>query len=111
MSSFDYCLRKRFVAMQFLRFLMTPSIRRRGAHKSGHRSARVFAIVQTFLKGLEFSGDDIIWWPLGKQRQIVADPRGNFGQPTVALVARWYEVQPEELRDAVEFARSLAKAA
>jgi uncharacterized protein (DUF433 family) len=88
-------------------------------------------IVQTFLKELEFSGDDIIWWPLGKQRQIVVDPRRNFGQPTVArsgvpaetlarsvkanasqgLVARWYEVQPEEVRDAVEFAHSLAKAA
>ena len=88
-------------------------------------------IVQTFLKELEFSGDDIIWWPLGKQRKIVVDPRRNFGQPTVArsgvpaetlarsvkanasqdLVARWYEVKPEEVRDPVEFARSLAKAA
>jgi uncharacterized protein (DUF433 family) len=88
-------------------------------------------IVQDFLRELEFSGSDIIWYPLGKQRQIVLDPKRNFGQPTVArsgvpsqvlarsvranaspdLVAKWYEVQPEEIRDAIEFEESLAKAA
>ena len=88
-------------------------------------------IVEDFLKELEFSGSDIIWWPLGRERHIVIDPRRNFGQPTVAksgvpaitlarsvkanssvdLVARWYEVQREEVRDAVEFEDSLAKAA
>lgn len=88
-------------------------------------------IVADFLKELEFSGNDIIWWPLGKRRQILVDPRRNFGQPTVArsgvpaqtlarsvranssqeLVARWYEVQPDEVRDAVEFETALAKAA
>lgn len=88
-------------------------------------------IVQDFLKELEFSGDDIVWWPLGKQRNIVVDPKRNFGQPTlvksgvpattlaqsvkanssVELVARWYEVQQIEVRDAVEFEASLAKAA
>ena len=88
-------------------------------------------IVQDFLKELQFSGNDIVWWPLGKEKQIVIDPRRNFGQPTLAksgvpaitlarsvranssvdIVARWYEVQPEEVRDAVEFEGSLAKAA
>lgn len=88
-------------------------------------------LVNDFLKELEFSGEDIVWWPLGKQRQIVIDPRRNFGQPTVAtsgvpattlarsvkandsvsVVARWYEVQPEEVRDAVAFEESLALAA
>jgi uncharacterized protein (DUF433 family) len=88
-------------------------------------------IVEPFRKELEFSGSDVIWWPLGKQRKIVIDPRRNFGQPTVArsgvpsqilarsvkanrsreLVAKWYEVQPDEIRDAVEFEESLAKAA
>ena len=88
-------------------------------------------IVEPFRKELEFSGSDLVWWPLGRQRQIVVDPRRNFGQPTVArsgvpsqvlarslkanassdVVARWYEVQPEEIRDAVEFEESLAKAA
>lgn len=88
-------------------------------------------IVEAFRKELEFSGTDIVWWPLGKQRQIVLDPKRNFGQPTVTksgvpaatlarsvkanssqeLVARWYEVYPDEIRDAVEFEESLAKAA
>jgi uncharacterized protein (DUF433 family) len=88
-------------------------------------------IVETFLKELEFSGSDIIWWPLGRQRQIVLDPKRNFGQPTLTksgvpaatlarsakanssqeIVARWYEVHPDEVRDAVEFEESLAKAA
>jgi uncharacterized protein (DUF433 family)/DNA-binding transcriptional MerR regulator len=88
-------------------------------------------IVQEFLKELEFSGDDIVWWPLGKQRNIVVDPKRNLGQPTlvksgvpsttlahsvkvnssVELVASWYEVQQVEVRDAVEFEASLAQAA
>ncbi len=88
-------------------------------------------LVQDFLKELEFFGNDIIWWPLGRKRQIVVDPKRNFGQPTVVrsgvpsqilarsvkanasrdLVAKWYEVQLEEIRDAVEFEESLAKAA
>lgn len=88
-------------------------------------------IVETFLKELEFSGTDIVWWPLGRGRNIVLDPKRNFGQPTVArsgvpslvlarsarangspdTVAKWYEVQPEEIADAVEFERLLAKAA
>jgi len=95
-------------------------------------SQREFSrIVHDFLKELEFCGDEIVWWPLGKNRQIIVDPRRNFGQPTVAksgvpaqvlarsvransseeLVARWYEVQRDEIRDAVEFEESLAKAA
>jgi len=88
-------------------------------------------IVRDLLKELEFSGNDIVWWPLGKGKQVVIDPRRNFGQPTVAksgvpaitlarsvkanssvnVVARWYEVQRDEVRDAVEFEDSLAKAA
>ena len=87
-------------------------------------------IVEPFRKELEFSGDDIVWWPLGKKRQIIVDPRRNFGQPTVATsgvpaivlaksaeanksideVARWYEVQSEEVRDAVAFEELLAAA-
>ena len=88
-------------------------------------------IVETFLKELEFSGSDIVWWPLGRKRQIVVDPKRNFGQPTVArsgvpsqvlarsakanaspeLVAKWHEVQPEEVCDAIEFEELLAQAA
>jgi uncharacterized protein (DUF433 family) len=85
-------------------------------------------IVQDFLKELEFSGSDIIWYPLGKDRQIVIDPRRNFGQPTVTksgvptsvlarsvktngsveVVSRWFEVPEREIRDAVEFETRLA---
>lgn len=88
-------------------------------------------IVEPFRKELEFSGDDIVWWPLGREREIVVDPKRNFGQPTVArsgvpsqilarsakansshgMVAKWYEVQPDEVRDAIEFEESLARAA
>ena len=85
-------------------------------------------IVQAFLKELEFSGTDIIWWPLGKRRQIVVDPKRNFGQPTVArsgvpsqvlarsvktngsieAVRHWFEVSEREVRDAIEFESLLA---
>ncbi|MFZ1221409.1 MAG: hypothetical protein WAO00_19115 [Chthoniobacterales bacterium] len=88
-------------------------------------------IVAPFQKELEFSGADIVWWPLGKDREVVIDPRRNFGQPTATksgvptailarsakanssqeIVARWYEVHPNDVRDAVEFEESLAKAA
>jgi uncharacterized protein (DUF433 family)/DNA-binding transcriptional MerR regulator len=88
-------------------------------------------IVEPFRKELEFSGNDVVWWPLGKARQIVLDPKRNFGQPTATksgvptatlarsvkanssqeIVAGWYEVHPDEVRDAVEFEESLAKAA
>jgi len=90
-----------------------------------------FRIVRDFLKELEFFGNEIVWWPLGKKRLIVVDARRNFGQPTVAksgvpaitlarsvranssvnVVARWYEVQRDEVLDAVEFEKSLAQAA
>ena len=92
---------------------------------------REFArIVEPFFKQLEFSPDQQLlrWWPLGRQRAVVLDPSRNFGQPSVAKsgvpthvlaeslkangsadeVARWYEVQPEEVRDAAAFEAGLA---
>ncbi len=85
-------------------------------------------IVSPFLKELEFDQGVTRWWPLGRARQIVVDPVRNLGQPTVnrsgvptrvlALsvktngsidsVAHWFEVAPEEVRDAVEFEQTLA---
>jgi uncharacterized protein (DUF433 family) len=85
-------------------------------------------IVEPFRKELEFSGNDIIWWPLGRERQIVLDPRRNFGQPSAArsgvptrvlarsvktnrsveAVSHWFEVSEGEVRDAVEFETRLA---
>ncbi len=85
-------------------------------------------IVTPFLKELEFDDSVTRWWPLGRERQVVVDPVRNLGQPTVnrsgvptrvlarsvkangsvESVARWFEVAPKEVRDAVEFEQALA---
>ncbi len=86
-------------------------------------------IVAPVLTQLEFAQDSLArWWPMGRKRNVVVDPLRNLGQPTAAksgvptevlarsvnanasveTVARWYEVLPEEVRDAVEFEESLA---
>jgi uncharacterized protein (DUF433 family) len=88
-------------------------------------------IVAPFLKELEFTNDAglVRWWPLGITRTVVLDPARNFGQPIAAqagvptrvlaqsvktnggsleLVARWFEVAPHEVKDAVEFEQKLA---
>jgi len=93
---------------------------------------RVFAeIIRPFLKQLEFRDGTILerWWPLGRDRHIVVDPRKNFGQPTVVTegiptqnlarsfkangssleeVARWYEIRPESVKEAVDYEQTLA---
>jgi uncharacterized protein (DUF433 family) len=85
-------------------------------------------VVEPFRKQLEFSGNEIVWWPLGRGRQIVLDPKRNFGQPSVArsgvptrviarsvktnrsieTVSHWFEVSEREVRDAIEFEMRLA---
>lgn len=92
-----------------------------------HEFAR---IVEPFFKQLDFSPDQQLlrWWPLGRDRAVVLDPARNFGQPSVAAsgvptqvlaeslkangsveeVARWFEVRPEEVRDAADFEERLA---
>jgi len=88
-------------------------------------------IVTPFLRELEFDQGVTRWWPLGRARHVVVDPERNLGQPTVTRsgvptrvlansvkanagsiesVARWYEVAPEEVRDAVEFEAQLLAA-
>jgi uncharacterized protein (DUF433 family) len=92
----------------------------------------VFAqITRPFLKQLEFKDGTTLerWWPLGTNKQIVVDPRKNFGQPSIAHegiatqvlaetvqanngsveeVARWYEISPQSVQQAVEYEQSLA---
>lgn len=92
----------------------------------------VFAeITKPFLKQLEFRDGTVLerWWPLGKDRNIVIDPRKNFGQPTIFRegiptetlarsyeantssfeeVARWYEISPKSVQEAIEYEQSLA---
>ena len=73
---------------------------------------------------LEYSKyDDLVrWWPLGKDRNVIVDPKRSFGRPivkegvptgilaasvraegSVAAVARWFEISEDSVNDAVEF--------
>lgn len=95
-----------------------------------NRQQEFAKIVAPFIKELEFDERQVVcrWWPLGKDRGVMLDPERNFGQPTVALsgvptqvlahslkangrsvelVARWYEVSPKEINDALEYEHSL----
>ncbi len=108
---------------------------RQGEEDSDHilidlvnNQAEFARIVEPFRKELQFSGSDIVWWPLGKERQIILDPKRNFGQPSAArsgvpttvlarsvktngsveAVSHWFEVSEGEVRDAVEFEMRLA---
>ena len=71
------------------------------------------------------------WWPLGVSRQVVVDPDRAFGAPIVATqgvptyllakgvglendvsaVARWYRVEEDAVRDAVDFENGVRAAA
>jgi len=92
---------------------------------------RVFdRIIRPFLKNIEFDGGRVPrrWWPKGKAHLVALDPRRSFGQPivfrdgvptavlarsvtangSVEEVARWFEIHPASVREAVEFERTLA---
>jgi len=109
-------------------------IARRGGRLEWEETApgqRIFpSVVAPFLKQLEFAkaGELVRWWPLGTQRRVVLDPVRQFGQPIVSTagvrtevlflavkagtperqVAEWFDVEVEEVRDAVEFEQNLA---
>jgi len=80
---------------------------------------------------LEYSEFDelVRWWPLGKGRHVIVDPKRSFGRPIVPegvqtsilansfraqgdleAVASWYEVSAPSVADALEFERSLMAA-
>jgi len=92
---------------------------------------RVFErIIKPFLKNVDFDSGLIPhrWWPHGKAHLVALDPRRSFGQPIVFRdgvptsvlarsveangsleeVARWFEIHPISVREAVEFERTLA---
>ena len=93
---------------------------------------RVFEkIIRPFLKNVEFDRDRIPqrWWPQGKSHRVALDPRRSFGQPIVFRdgvptqilarsvkandgsideVARWFELSPTSVREAVNFEQQLA---
>jgi uncharacterized protein (DUF433 family) len=80
-------------------------------------------------EGLDFSGHDTAtrWWPLGRKRSIVIDPRRSFGKPildkyniptsTIAAsykgnksyseIAKWFEIDPRSVKEAIDFERQL----
>jgi|SRR5581483_852189 len=96
------------------------------------RDQREFGrITRPFLKDLEFSDGELPkrWWPRGKTHLVALDPRRSFGQPiifhegvptgvlarsvkangSIREVARWFEISPASVREAVEFERSLTE--
>lgn len=92
---------------------------------------RVFDnILRPFLKNIEFDSSKVPfrWWPRGKNRQVALDPKRSFGQPIIFRegiatqilarsaeangsaeeVARWFEINPKCVREAIEFEQALA---
>ena len=81
-------------------------------------------IVDRYFRQIDYDLSDAIrLWPLGKDRQVVIDPRRSFGMPidpetgvttdtlyrmraageTESAVADWYRVTEDAVRDAVEY--------
>ena len=88
-------------------------------------------ILDYLYDALEYSEfDDLVrWWPLGKDRRVVIDPRRSFGRPiieegvptailagsfkaegSVVAVARWFEIPERSVEDALDFEHSRAAA-
>jgi uncharacterized protein (DUF433 family) len=88
-------------------------------------------VVSPFLATLEITNDQAAaWWPLGKSKLVVLNPKRSFGQPIVPRegvptnilarsyrveksyprVARWYEVSERAVRHAVEYEEMLTAA-
>src|SRR5690606_180538 len=84
----------------------------------------------SLFESLEFSDEDEAarWFPAWPRRQVVLDPQRAFGRPILAKpgiptdvlakaveaeksierVARWYGIEPRDVRAAVEFEQRLA---
>lgn len=83
-------------------------------------------VIASYLySGLDFNDlkEPARWWPMGKDRTVVIDPRRSFGAPIVSkagiptkilksavdaeksveFVAKWYGAAIDEVKDAVEF--------
>lgn len=89
-------------------------------------------VIAPYLRNLDYDPDDYAcrWYPLGRERSVVVDPRRAFGQPTttrgiptsvlagdvaagqsVADVAWCYDVPESVVRDALTFERQTMGAA
>jgi uncharacterized protein (DUF433 family) len=82
-------------------------------------------IGSSLYSGLDFNDlkEPARWWPMGRDRAVVIDPRRSFGAPIVTkggiptkilnsavnaeksieFVANWYGVEVNEVKDAVQF--------
>jgi uncharacterized protein (DUF433 family) len=92
---------------------------------------RVFdRIIRPFLKDLEFDNSRVPfrWWARGRSHQVALDPKRSFGQPiifregiptqvlarnakandSIQEVARWFEINANSVREAIEFEEALA---
>ena len=87
-------------------------------------------VAPSLYAGFEFNSlsEPTRWWPLGENRRVVIDPARAFGAPiasksgvptqvlsnaynveqSYAFVARWYEVEVKEVKDAVKYEARLA---
>jgi len=87
-------------------------------------------IERYLVRGIEFTENDMAgrWWPLPESKRIVIDPTRRFGKPivdkfaiptsaiasafnteqSVEDVARWFQIDEESVRDAIEFEEQLA---
>jgi len=90
-------------------------------------------VLETMRRGVHYAGKDApqSWNPMGDDRMVVVNPRRAFGAPVVLpggirtrvlagayraeqsheVVAHWYNVSVEAVKDAVEFEASIRKAA
>ena len=86
-------------------------------------------VLRPYLSGVEFEEKIVArWWPIGEKKKVVIDPGRSFGAPITSdrgiqtkilatavktednldVVANWYEVSKQEIRDAVKFEMSIA---
>ena len=83
-------------------------------------------LVASYAKGLEFQNGEVVRWYPTNDRRIVIDPERSFGQPIVARegvptlvlsksfrversvsrVARWYDVEIDSVRSAIDFEKT-----
>lgn len=86
-------------------------------------------VSQSFVKSLDFDHGQVArWWPMGRDRLVVIDPKRSFGQPivmekgvptlvladaykaenSIKSVALWYNLSENSVKDAVEYEQQLA---
>lgn len=103
---------------------------RRAVLDVGTRQYNFPVIIEPYLyEGVEFDGETPFrWFPLGRSKRVVIDPRIGFGQPTanpegvptailakaakvegsIEVVAKWYKVPTQTVQAAVEYEQHLA---